>query len=378
MGDEINLFTERMHKLYLNFEMLEELKRNLECILEIADMHSLDFAKRTLFNEEIKTNNLIEGYNDDIEFIDAVVKNNQRRKNASDIKSQRILNLYNGYKYILNKEEINVDSLSILYQILSRNLLCKYDIENMGKHFRTKPVYIFTSDNINKEPEKGMDEQKVPEFMEKLIEFINMNHDLKTQTDYYIKSQIIHFYFVYIHPYFDVNGRTSRTLSMWYLLNQEVYPYIIFNRGINFDKSTYYKVIMDTKKFRNLTIFIKYMLKTVKWELEKEFALLEIESNIGNLSNLERQSINYILSMKGNKTLKDFAYFYKRFNEKRKCDDIEENIIGPLIQKGIILPRAKTQTYLQQDKKNYFFELNQELVEDYLSLKRNLRQSGKN
>ena len=49
----------------------------------------------------------------------------------------------------------------------------------------------------------------------------------------------MHFYFVYIHPYFDVNGRTSRTLAMWYLLNEEAYPYIIFNRAINNNASNY-------------------------------------------------------------------------------------------------------------------------------------------
>mgnify|MGYP003296361204 FL=1 len=76
----------------------------------------------------------------------------------------------------------------------------------------------------------------------------------------------MHFYFVYIHPYFDINGRTSRTVAMWYLLNNSIYPYIIFNRGINFD-STYDKTIRECKDRYEITKFLKYMLINVKKEL---------------------------------------------------------------------------------------------------------------
>lgn len=214
--------------------------------------------------------------------------------------------------------------------------------------------------------------KKVPEFMNQLLEFINSNNQFNTQTDAYIKSQIIHFYFVYIHPYFDVNGRTSRTLAIWYLLNNQIYPYVLFNRGINFDKNTYYKTILEAKKFGNITIFIKYMLENVKKELEKEYAILEIEKNTMNLTNLERQCLNYILSMKGNITVKDFSIYYKRFNEKRKNIDILENMIEPLIDKNIIIPGRETSKCIYGTKPNYFFSLNQEILEEYHKLVRKI------
>ena len=37
MSREINLFTENMKKLYLRFESLENLKKDLEFILEFSD-----------------------------------------------------------------------------------------------------------------------------------------------------------------------------------------------------------------------------------------------------------------------------------------------------------------------------------------------------
>jgi Fic family protein len=376
MSEELNLFTDKMHKLYFRFETLEALKKDLEYILEIADMHSLDFAKKTLIEGEIKANNQVEGYNDDIEYIDNIVKNNFKTKNAKDEKAQRVLNLYNGYKYILNSKKINQKHLDELYKILSRNLLSKYDLEHMGKHYREDKVYIYISNNINVKPDEGIEVSKVEKFMKLLLDFINDDHKLTTQTDHYIKSQIIHFYFVYIHPYFDVNGRTSRTLSIWYLLNNEIYPYIIFNRGINFDKNVYYKAILEAKKFGNLTIFIKYMLENVKKELEKEYAILEIEKNIGNLENIEKQCINYILSMKGNKTIKDYAAFYRRFNDKRTAVDLEENIIEPLIEKNVIIPGNKTNSYLNNGMNNYFFDINEDLIEEYTKLVRKLNNNN--
>src|SRR5690606_40031597 len=57
--------------------------------------------------------------------------------------------------------------------------------------------------------------------LDKLISFLSSDSYNGSMTDSYIKSQIVHFYFVYIHPYYDVNGRTSRTLSMWYLFEKE-------------------------------------------------------------------------------------------------------------------------------------------------------------
>lgn len=365
MPENINLYTEKMEHLYLRFETLNEIKDELEYILSLFNGDTLTFAKKIVFGAEIKNNNLVEGYNEDLTYIDNLLKNNYRKKNMSDVKSQRVINLFRGYKYIFNNKEINTQSLDELYKILSRNLLCNYDLEHMGKYYREDKVFIYTSSNVAVEPDEGMEFTKIPYYIEKLIEFINEDNHFDSKTDYYIKSQIMHYYFVYIHPYFDVNGITSRTLAMWYLLNNKAYPYLLFNRGINFDKNTYYRAILEVKKYGNITIFIKYMLENVKAELEKEYAILEIEKNAGNISNRESQAINYILTMKGNKTVKDFASFYRRFNDVTKMKDINENIIEPLINKNIILRKETTNSKLYNNEPNFKFELNEDLMDNY-------------
>ena len=216
-----------------------------------------------------------------------------------------------------------------------------------------------------KAPEITPEPEKAPFLMEQLYDYINQD-DETTIIDKYIKSQIIHFYFVYVHPYFDVNGRTGRTLAMWYLLNTKAYSFIIFNRGINFNKAKYYEVIRNSIKYNNLDRFIKYMLSNVKDELIKEVAIKDITKDI-KLSSLEIQTINYLLSMRNDLTTKDFYYFYNRFNDKTSIDTIKATILNPLEEKGIII----LGDYSKNNPFNQKFSINEELIPTYLELKRN-------
>ena len=198
----------------------------------------------------------------------------------------------------------------------------------------------------------------VEENMEMLFEYINSNN-LETATDHYIKAAIIHYFFVYIHPYYDVNGRTSRTVSMSYLLEKKAYPYIIFNRGINFAKGRYFNCLENTDRTGNLDMLIEYMLIQVKIELEKEYLTILAEDSLGKLTPVERQAFNYILSMKGDRTFYDFATTHNRFNHKSSIKDISEKMIEPLIEKGFLYLKERT----KNKGHNYFFEVNSKCMD---------------
>ena len=162
-----------------------------------------------MFSHELKANNQIEGYSDDVNLIKEVIAKKYHGKDEKKVK--RIMNLYYGYNYILNNPSINEESLKELYDILSKDLLEERDAARMGTYYRTAPVYIVKGGIISKnvdELDKGIPENRIDEFMQAYFEFLNNNEFNANMTDEYIKSQILHFYFVYIHPYFDVNGRT--------------------------------------------------------------------------------------------------------------------------------------------------------------------------
>ena len=343
--------------MFLEEESLKPIKYELEKIIDDNKfMCSKKFSKSVLFYQEIKANNTIEGYNDNIEEVRYII----RHKTNSNDKEKRIMNLYNGYKYILNEKEINKDNLKELYSLLSKGLLTRNEINRMGEYYRLDPVYIFYSNSAYKEPDQGMDAKYIDCYMNKFFEFINQFNLGDTLTDEFIKSQIMHFYFVYIHPYYDINGRTSRTTSMWYLMNKKAYPYIIFNRAIQIHKPEYYKIIRETKKYSNITCFIDYMMKNVKSELIKESILNSINNNI-HLNYKEYQTLYYILSMNSINSVKDFTYFYNLYNDKIKSKEAYEYMIQPLLNKKILLKERDTKTNMFNNNKNFIFKLNNDL-----------------
>lgn len=354
----------------VNSEYLESYKEELLKFLDGQDdMKTLSFAKQVMMSQEIKANNAIEGINNDLSMIDEVIK-------TRDNTSKRIINLYQGYQYILEHKDINKESLKELYSILSDGLLESYDLSNMGEYYRNKPVYILKGNHLDLEPYKGMDENKLDYYMDLFFEYINNIDKKNCEIDHFIKSQIMHFYFVYIHPYFDVNGRTSRTLSMWYLLNNESYPYIIFNRAIAFAKREYERNIIKVRDSGDMTLFLKYMLVSVEKELEKEYLINSIKNESKyELTKEELQMIEYFISINGHLTAKDLATTYNHYNERKKIKNILNDKIIPLIEKEIFIFDGYTKHNISSDSKNMNLRLNGELINVDESKVKNLNLS---
>ncbi len=360
--NNLNLYLENGHKLFFNDTYLSTYKKDIMDFLENTDisyMNNINFAKKMMMSQEIKSNNTIEGINDNIERIDDVIKN---RFSYSEDERKRIINLYHGYQYILNHKEINKETLKVLYNILSNDLLDDYAKKNMGKYYREKTVYILKGNRLDVEPYEGVNTLKIAEFMDNLLYYINKHED-ETYIDNFIKSQIIHFYFVYIHPYFDVNGRTSRTLAMWYLLNNNNYPFIIFNRAIAFAKRKYENSIVASRKYGNITLFLKNILECVSKEFEKEYIINSIVQNSKyTITKEESQLIEYFLTMKNNFTIKDLAVIYNKYNNKQRIEKVFQEKIMPLIDKNIFVINYYTKSFITSSEHNSFISLNKDLL----------------
>lgn len=353
--DSIDLKLENGRKLYVNYDYLMPYVEGLSSFADGEDfMKNRDFAKRIMMSREIKSNNDIEGINDDLEFVNKVITTNSLFND--DVK--RIANLYNGYKYILEGHSIDKKSLKSLYDILSDGLLSYRDRMNMGDYYRNDAVYISNGRYSEEKVSYLLVDSKISD----LLCYINRYED-DSDISKFLKSQIIHFYFVYVHPYFDVNGRTSRTLSMWYLLNNSAYPYIVFNQGIVYSKKDYDLSIDKCIKKGEVTLFLKYMISVVNMELEKEYIIDDIISNYGgDVSGEELQIINYFLSLKGNNTCKDLVFFYKRFNNVKNVRMIFERYIKVLIDKEIFTAGSDTLGYVTYDRHNFNIGLNGNLI----------------
>lgn len=347
----------------INIDILKEIEEELELFLLEEDfMNTRDFSKKVMFNQEIKANNTVEGYNDSVSFIKKVIENASEEQNIE--KRNRIINLYNGYQYILKGQDITEENVLKLYKILSKDLLEEYDLSHMGEKYREAPVYILKSGRLDDSMDEGIPYKKIEEYMDSYFEFIDTFKVDDSQTEEFIKSQIMHFYFVYIHPFFDINGRSSRTIAMWYLLNKEVYPYIIFNRGINFD-SNYDRVIGTSITRLDITEFLKYMLISVKKELEKEYIIHNLDSQSERQwHTIDYQALNYFLALNGEKTVLDYATTYNRLNTKKNTKTIFENMLLPMIEDETLKITRTTKKNMFENVPNLVLELNKDKVNE--------------
>ncbi len=348
-------------RLHVNYKYLEPYKDDILRFLDGEDkMNSLSFAKHAMMSQEIKSNNAIEGINDDLTLIDEVIR---ERLALSEVEKKRIINLYHGYQYILTHKEINKENLRELYFLLSDGILNDYDRQSMGTYYRTKPVYILRGSNLGNNYYEGIKPDKIDNYVNNLLEYVNSDFLNDSEINSFIKSQIMHFYFVHIHPYPDVNGRTSRTFAMWYLLNQKSFPYVIFNRAIAFTQSGYEKNLIITRETDDITLFLRYMLLNTLTELEKEYVIESIEDNASvHLTKMDLQMLEYFLTTNSNLTVKDLATTYNKYNEHKRISTIIDEKITPLIEKGVLVKCGETKSYIDNKRHNFNVGISKRLV----------------
>ena len=341
--EKLSLTTEDNKSLYINTTKLISIKNELESFCNDTTFSlSHTFPKEILFPYELKNNNAIEGYQQEISSIIKIINNPHLKTNKLDNEYQRIYNMYLGYDFILGQNSITEENLFKLYKILSNKILDKEEMLLPQNKYRHSDVFIHYTSDLSKQPDKGFEQYNIEKHMQELFQFINKNNDI-SQVDLFFKSQIIHFYMVYIHPYFDINGRTARTTSLWFLNNNKSYPYTIFNRAITFNKNNYYKIIRDTKHYKNLTSFIKFVAEGTKLELEKEYIIRSIDEEIyKNLTDMDKQVLQYILSNNSTNTLIDIQKIYNRFNPKKNLSYVNDELLLPLFEQGILLKRRNT------------------------------------
>lgn len=166
-----------------------------------------------------------------------------------------VKNMIKAIRFITEeKPAFNKDNLRRLYTILSDGCLPNELKIKEGAYYRDDKVQVGNFD--------GADWQIVDECMDSLFAFANDPEQLKEHDEYL--PYICHYYILYIHPYFDYNGRTARMVSFWlnYINKIPIAPFFM-SEAINESKHDYYRAITDTRNSNNdLTYFLGYILET--------------------------------------------------------------------------------------------------------------------
>ena len=166
-----------------------------------------------------------------------------------------VKNMIKAIRFITEEKPVfNKDNLRRLYTILSDGCLPNELKIKEGAYYRDDKVQVGNFD--------GADWQIVDECMDSLFAFANDPEQLKEHDEYL--PYICHYYILYIHPYFDYNGRTARMVSFWlnYINKIPIAPFFM-SEAINESKHDYYRAITDTRNSNNdLTYFLGYILET--------------------------------------------------------------------------------------------------------------------
>lgn len=120
----------------------------------------------------------------------------------------------------------------------------------------------------------------------------------ESQINPIIKSAIYHFYFVYIHPFSDGNGRTSRATSYVYLVKEgyDIFNHFSISALIAQKKSRYYKCIKDVEDNElDMTYFIEFILEVMSDSIDAildKYTRKHIENYTKKNRNCDYKKVN--------------------------------------------------------------------------------------
>lgn len=173
-----------------------------------------EFYFNQLMYEELKSTNEIEGVSS--------TKQDYVSASFSMNKNSRFYFITNKYMKLINEGSdhfTDVSDFRLIYDQLMTNEI-KEDLLPDGSLFRKKEVFVFKGDgSTNPVHSPFKTEDLIIEHLDHLINFIN-NDDIPL----IVKIAVAHYYFEYIHPFYDGNGRLGRYIasSMLYDIDEMV------------------------------------------------------------------------------------------------------------------------------------------------------------
>ena len=249
----------------------DEIIQNSKDILNLSDdlpKIALNYCIREIMVNEIIKNNGIEG---------VYTTKKDIYESMSSTKKYRFSGIVKKYKQITENKIEKINSAKeirkIYDEIFSEEVMTNSGNELDGKLFRKGLVYVEDSSMKNVHLEDST-EELILEHIENLIEFMN-----KKDINFLLKACITHYYFEYIHPFYDGNGRFGRLIFSMYLARKlDVFTGLSLSYAIFSEKTKYSKLFLNTsssKNFGEITFFLVGMLELIKKGQESIKEMLE-------------------------------------------------------------------------------------------------------
>ena len=319
---------------------------------ELPKIAVKDIIIKILSNELYKTNK-IEGIESVKSEIHTSLKDNQKFNK----KSNKLDGIIKKYKDIMEKnfkDTQHIDSLSSfrkIYDEMFEDFEKSGNYKLDGKYFRKDTVKVING--LGNTIHIGVNgEEAIEKNMENLIQFMN-----RKDIPFLVKASISHFFFEYIHPFYDGNGRFGRYLLSLYLARKlDILTAFSISYSISKNLDDYYKSFIEVEDVNNygeITFFVENILETIKSGQEMIIELLNDSVMRFNHSMEILNELTKDLSEKENIMLQIYLQNYL-FNDFEEITNVELSyIIGDLTQQTI-------NKYTQElEKKGYLVKIKQ-------------------
>lgn len=350
---EYNLFYVNLMEHTLLQEIIIKNSNQINLISnELPQIAIKDIIIKILSNELYKTNK-IEG----IETVKSEIYSSLKDDKKFNKKSNRLDGIVNKYKDIMEKnfkDTQHIDSLSSfrkIYDEMFEDFEKSGNYKLDGKYFRKDTVKVING--LGNTIHIGINgEEAIEKNIEDLIQFMN-----RKDIPFLVKASISHFFFEYIHPFYDGNGRFGRyLLSLYLAIKLGILTAFSVSYSISKNLDDYYKSFVEVEDVNNygeITFFVENILKTIKSGQEMIIELLSDSIMKFNHSMEILKEITKKLSEKENIMLQIYLQNYL-FNDFEEITNAELSyIIGDLTQQTI-------NKYTQElEKKGYLIKIKQ-------------------
>lgn len=335
LDKEYNLFYVNLLELSLLQEKILQNSNKISYISnKLPTIAIKEIIMKILSNELYKTNK-IEG----IETIKSEIYSSLKDDRTSNKKSNKLDGIIKKYKDIMenNFEDIqhidNPSSFRKIYDEMFEDFEKSGNYKLDGKYFRKDTVKVING--LGKIIHIGVNgEEAIEKNIDSLIEFMNIK-----DIPFLVKASIIHFFFEYIHPFYDGNGRFGRYLLSLYLARKlDNLTAFSISYSISRNLDDYYKSFVEVEDVTNygeITFFVENILKTIKNGQEMIIELLNDSVMRFNHSIEILNELTKGLSEKENIILQIYLQNYL-FNDFEELTNVELTaIIGELTQQTI-------------------------------------------
>lgn len=256
--------------------------------------------------EELYHTNQLEGVQSTKKEIAESIRSVRLKKESKT----RFNSMINSYFSLLDKEvslPTNPADIREIYDEITEGEIEKSELPD-GDIFRKESVSVLKKSGSGKVIHRGVvPESKIIEEIERLLDMLNNLEEVPM----IVRVAVGHYYFGYIHPFYDGNGRTSRFISSLYLSKTlgEIQS-LSLSRGCNKFKGKYLDAFEDSNSIMNrgemnsfIDTFLTIILETLKEmnaELKEKVELMDIAiekiKNDKNIPSEKHSSLMFILA----------------------------------------------------------------------------------